>query len=421
MSKAVKIFLAISAAVILFLGSFSGGFVSAMLLKQTNGLPFLKTDSLVPSQTEATQSATSSSQSSSDLQVLFQPFWRTWDLVHNIFVDQPVDDTTLMRGAIKGMLESLGDEHTSYIDPDLLKQESMQLEGEYEGIGAWVDSSGEFLTITSPMPDSPAEKAGLKPGDRVMAVDGEDMTGKDGNYVLSKILGPAGTDVVLTIQSEGAEKTFDVTITRSKIAVPSVESKVLDGNIGYVQISTFGDNTGAELKKALKDLRDQDVKGLVVDLRYNGGGLLTAAVDVGSQFLKSGVLMYEEYGNGDTKELRIRPGGLATEIPLVVLVNKGTASASEIVAGAIQDMGRGKLVGETTYGKGSVQNWVEFDNDQGAVRITVARWLTTNKRQINKVGLTPDVVVEINEENYKAGTDPQLDKAIEVLQEAIQQ
>ncbi len=420
MSKAVKIFLVISAALILFMGSFSGGFVSAMVLKQTNHLPFLNTLTPNPSQPIPSE-ITTDKKPDSDLQILFKPFWRTWDLVHEIFVDQPVDDVSLMRGAIKGMLESLGDEHTSYIDPELLKQESMQLEGEYEGIGAWVDLTGEFLTITSPMPGSPAEKAGLKPGDRVTAINGEDMTGKDGNYVLSKILGPAGTDVTLTILSEGATDVFDVTITRSKIEVPSVESEVLDGNIGYVRISTFGDKTGPELKKALKDLRDKDIKGLVVDLRFNGGGLLTSAVDVGSQFLKSGVLMYEEYGTGEMKELRIRPGGLATEIPLVVLVNKGTASASEIVAGAIQDMKRGVLIGETTYGKGSVQNWIEFSKEEGAVRITVARWLTPNKRQINKVGLTPDIIVEVTEENYVAGTDPQLEKAIQVLEETINQ
>ncbi len=420
MSKAVKIFLVISAALILFMGSFSGGFVSAMVLKQTNNLPFLKTDTPNPVQPELPQS-TSETKSKSDLQVLFQPFWRTWDLVHEIFVDQPVNDVALMQGAIRGMLESLGDEHTSYIDPELLKQESMQLEGEYEGIGAWVDLTGEFLTITSPMPGSPAEKAGLKPGDRVTAINGEDMTGKDGNYVLSKILGPAGTEVTLTILSEEASETFEVTITRSKIEVPSVESEILEGNIGYVRISTFGDKTGPELKKTLKELRDKDIVGLVVDLRFNGGGLLSSAVEVGSQFLKSGVLMYEEYGTGEMKELRIRPGGLATEIPLVVLVNKGTASASEIVAGAIQDMNRGKLIGETTYGKGSVQNWIEFSEGEGAVRITVARWLTTNKRQINKVGLTPDILVEITEENYVPGTDPQLEKAIAEIQLLINQ
>jgi carboxyl-terminal processing protease len=325
----------------------------------------------------------------------------------------------MMRGAIKGMLESLGDEHTSYIDPDLLRQESIQLSGEYEGIGAWADTTGEFLIITNPMPDSPAEKAGIKPGDIVIKVDGEDMTGKDGNYALSKVLGPTGTVVTLTIQRKDQASLMEFSITRAKIEVASVESKVLPGDIGFVHILTFGDKTGSELKQALRKLREQEIKGLIVDLRFNGGGLLTSAVDVGSQFLESGVLMYEEYGTGQAKEFRVKPGGLATDIPLVLLVNEGTASASEIVAGAIQDMERGKLVGVTTYGKGSVQNWIDLSEEEGAVRITVARWLTPNKRQINKVGLTPDVEITMTENDYLNEKDPQLDAAVKLLLEAI--
>jgi carboxyl-terminal processing protease len=289
------------------------------------------------------------------------------------------------------------------------------LEGEYDGIGAYVDTSGEFLIITSPMPGSPAEKAGLKPDDQIIKVDGEDMTGKTGKYALTKVLGPKGTEVTLTILRKGQEEPFDVTLTREKIEVPSVTGKMLDNNIGYVQIATFGDKTGDELKAVLKDLLAKKPVGLVVDLRNNGGGYLTSAVDVGSQFLKSGTLMYEQYGNGETKEYKIKSGGMATDIPIVVLVNEGTASASEIVAGAIQDMGRGKLVGVTTYGKGSVQNWIELQDSQGAVRITIARWLTPNKRQINDVGLKPDVEIQFTDEDIKNQIDVQLNKAIEVL------
>jgi carboxyl-terminal processing protease len=413
MSKGTKIYLGIAAAVILVAASFSGGFLSATLMKSLSGSGFNLSTPLLSQNASTTD--TPSANSVTDIQTLFKPFWKAWDLVHQMYVDQPVDDTKLMRGAIDGMLTSLGDKHTGYISPDVLQQENAQLQGEYDGIGAYVDTSADFLTITSPMPGSPAEKAGLKPGDEIIKVDGEDMAGKDGQYALKKVLGPKGTSVTLTIRRKDVADPFDVTIVRAKIDIPSVTSKVLDNNIGYVQISTFGDKTAPELKTALQDLKDKKVVGLIVDLRYNGGGLLTSAVDVGSQFLKSGVLMYEVYGNGETKEYDIKPGGLATDIPLVILVNEGTASASEIVAGAIQDTGRGKLVGVTTYGKGSVQNWIQLDTDQGAVRITIARWLTPNKRQINEKGLSPDVVIKLSDADIKNQNDVQLLKAEDIL------
>ena len=355
-----------------------------------------------------------------NLDTLFAPFWQTWKIVHDQYVDQPVNDETLMRGAIQGMLESLGDQHTSYMDPDQYRQANIPLEGEYEGIGAWVDPSGDYLTIVSPMPDSPAEKAGLKPGDEITAVDGEDMTGIDGNLVIRRVLGPAGSKVTLTIQrksdQEGADpNVFDVEVERAHIVIPSVDSKMLDGNIAYVQLFTFGDTTTQELRSALKDLMAQNPKGLILDLRNNGGGALKTAIEVGSEFVGDGVIMYEEYGDGTRDTYRAIPGGLATDVPLVVLINEGTASASEIVAGAIQDYGRGQLVGVTSFGKGSVQNWIPLQNNEGAVRVTIARWLTPNGRTIHEIGLTPDVEVKMPEDAATTDKDPQLDKAIELL------
>jgi carboxyl-terminal processing protease len=229
-----------------------------------------------------------------------------------------------------------------------------------------------------------------------------------------KVLGPAGTDVVLTIRREGVDEPFDVTVTRGKITVPSVESEMLENNIAYIRLNTFGENTASELRAQLKDLLDQNPRGIILDLRNNGGGYLITAVDVASQFLSDGVVLYEQYGDGSRDEYRVKKGGLATDLPLVVLVNEGTASASEIVSGAIQDYGRGQLVGVKTYGKGSVQNWIPLDND-GAVRITIARWLTPKERTIDRQGLEPDVVVEMTEEDYKNDRDPQLQKAIELL------
>lgn len=349
----------------------------------------------------------------SDLDELFQPFWQAWEIVHEQYVDQPVDDVELMRGAIQGMLQALDDPHTSYMDPQEFQQANAPLQGEYEGIGAWVDVSGDYLTIISPMPDSPAEEAGLKPGDRVIAVNGEDMTGVDGNLVLREILGPAGTDVVLTVDRGG--RVMDITITREKITVPSVTGEMLEDNIAYIQLLTYGERTRVELRSELRRLLRENPDGLILDLRNNGGGYLDTAIDVVSEFIDEGVVMYEQFGDGREVEYRARGRGLATDIPLVVLVNEGTASASEITAGAIQDYGRGVLVGTTTYGKGSVQNWILLDDDSGAVRVTVARWLTPDRRQIHEVGLEPDVVVELTEEDWEAGRDPQLDAAVDIL------
>lgn len=354
--------------------------------------------------------------SSGDRDALFMPFWEAWDIVKTQYVEQPVDEVVMMRGAIRGMLDSLGDEHTSYMDPDQYRQQNAPLQGEYEGIGAWVDITGEYLKIIAPMPGSPAEAAGLQPDDLVIAVDGEDMTGVDGNLVLRRILGPAGTEVTLTIRRASVAETFDVTIVRAKITIPSVKGEMLKENIAYVQLITFGDDTDRELDKVLKELLSQNPKGLILDLRNNGGGFLKTAVKVVSEFIPADqVVLIEEFGDGTRETYKTEKQGVARNIPLVVLVNDGTASASEITAGAIQDYGRGKLVGTRTYGKGSVQNWVPLANDQGAIRVTIARWLTPKGRQINKVGLEPDIVVEFTEEDIQARKDVQLEKAIEIL------
>lgn len=348
---------------------------------------------------------------------LFAPFWEAWDIVHEQYIDQPIDEQEMMRGALSGMMKSLGDPHSSYMDPDQFRQANIPMEGNYEGIGAWVDPTGVYLEIISPMPNSPAEEAGLKPGDIVLAIDGEDMTGIDGNLVIQKVMGPAGSEITLTVQREDRSEPFNVTLTRKEITVPSVDYRMIEGeNLGYLQIITFGGDTRQELKDALKDLLQQDPNGLIIDLRNNGGGYLQTSIQVASQFIGEGIILYEDYGfDQGMKTYEANRGGLATDIPLVVLVNQGSASASEIVAGAIQDHERASLVGMTTFGKGSVQNWIELSDQQGAIRVTIARWLTPDKREIHQQGLTPDYEVELTEEDLENELDPQLDKAIKVL------
>jgi carboxyl-terminal processing protease len=326
-----------------------------------------------------------------------------------------VDDEALMRGAIQGMLDSLGDDHTAYMDPVTQEAIDTQLQGQYEGIGAIVDTTVDYLTIVSTYPDTPAEKAGLEPGDQIIAVDGNDMTEVDPELVRRKVIGPAGTEVDLPILREGTEKPFDVQVTRAKITLPNVDSKMLEGDIGYVLLYTFGDRTIRTCTMLSRDLMAQKPKGLILDLRNNGGGYLHVAIDVASEFIEDGVVVYEQYGDGTRETFEAKGNGLATEIPLVVLVNAGSASASEIVAGAIQDYDRAELVGETSFGKGSVQIVTDLVDNQGAVRVTIARWLTPKERMIHDVGLEPDVKVELTDEDIKADRDPQLDKAVEIL------
>lgn len=413
MSRPVRYLLGAVIAVILLAGSFSGGLIVGWLIPLNGSESAINPISLLPFTKESADSG--SSATPADMETLFKPFWQAWDIVSTRFVDQPVDTEKMMRGAIRGMLDSLENDYTSYMDPVEFQISSNHLNSEYEGIGAWVDTTGNYLKIISPIAGSPAEKAGLQPDDIILKVDGEDMTGVDGSVVLSHVLGPANSKVTLTILREGTAEPFDVTIQRAKIKVASIESKMLDGQVAYIRLSTFGDKTSDELKEALTTLMAENPKGLILDLRNNGGGYLTTGIEVVSQFIGKGAVMYEVYGDGTRKTYNAEPGGLALDIPLIVLVNKGSASASEITAGAIQDTGRGTLLGETTFGKGEVQQWIPLDDDQGAVRVTIARWLTPKERQIQGKGLTPDIEVTISEEDAKNKKDPQLDKALEIL------
>ncbi len=407
--KSLRIYLGILIGLFIVAGSFTGGLITGLSLPI--GARGTSPSSLFPGSAESN----STGGTPDDLQTLFEPFWNAWDLIHQQYVDQPIDQVQLMRGAISGMLESLGDPNTGYMDPDQYRQANTPLEGEYEGIGAWVDTTGELLTIIGPMEGSPAEAAGVQSGDQVIAVDGENVTGVDPSLVLRKVLGPQGTTVNLTLKREGVDEPIEVSIVRQKITVPTLESELREDQILYIRIYNFGDNTVEELRAALREYRKAEPIGLILDLRNNPGGYLDTAIRVVSEFIQDGIVMYEEYGDGRRTTFRARGNGLATDIPLVVLINEGSASASEITAGAIQDYKRGILVGSKSFGKGTVQKWTPLEDDQGAVKITIARWLTPNEREINGVGLTPDVEVPFTEEDALAERDPQLEKAVELL------
>lgn len=346
----------------------------------------------------------------------FAPFWETWNLVHDEYYRQPVSDTLLVRGAIQGMLQSLGDAHTGYMPPNQFNIATSDMQGQLEGIGAEVDSRNGELTIVAPLPDSPAEQAGLQPGDVIVTVDGREVTGMPLLDAIMLVRGPAGTTVRLEIRRTGHDKLLQFDIVRARIQLVSVTSRLLDGGYAYVRISTFGDRTTEELRQALQKLLAQNPKGLVLDLRGNPGGNLYTALDVASQFIKDGPIMIEEWGDGRRKTFNADGRGLATDVPLTVLVDQGSASASEIVAGAIQDRGRGRLVGQKTFGKGTVQDWRALDEGRnGGVRITIARWLTPSGRWVHETGLTPDILAIRSPEDIQAGRDPQLEAALDYL------
>ena len=346
-------------------------------------------------------------------------FWEAWSLIDRHFYGDPIDPVQRTYGAIEGSVAKLDDRYTRFIEPQEHRREQEDLRGSFGGIGAWIERRPDGRVILTPMEGQPAERAGVYAGDELIAVDGIPITDMSLQDVVDKVKGEIGTRVVLTLRREGVESPFDIEIERQEILVPSVSWQVIEEapGIGYIQLRMFNERTADELKTAIAELRNQGANRWIIDLRDNGGGLLSAAIDVVSQFLDGGVVMYDSKSDGQETAYQVRSGGIARRDPLVILVNGNTASASEIVAGAIQDVGRGKLIGTQTFGKASVQ--LLFDlSDGSSLHVTNAHWLTPNRRDINGVGLIPDIVVELSREDIDNGHDPQLQAAIAELQEA---
>jgi len=341
----------------------------------------------------------------------FQLFWEAWSLLDREYLDRAaLDSRKLTHGAIRGMLEALGDPHTVFLDPQQSELNDAELRGGFEGIGVHVDLVDGKLRVVSPIEGSPSEKAGIRAGDYIVQADGQDLTGLSLLQAVNLIRGPRGTPVRLMVQRDGwpAPRPFDV--TRSDIKLESVRTRLLDGDVAYVRISTFASTTARDLREPLDRLLAARPQGLVLDLRANPGGYLQAALEVASEFVPDGVLLTEEYADGRREVFRAKEGGRATQIPVAVLVDHGSASAAEIVAGALHDHGRGVLVGERTFGKGTVQH-VHTLADHSTVRITIARWLTPNEQPLDGVGLAPDIVVAAG----SGSTDPVLDRAVQYL------
>ena len=343
----------------------------------------------------------------------FSLFWDAYDVIKGRFFGfENVKVQNIVYGAISGMLDSLGDAHTIFMTKEEAKQFGEDLSGKFDGIGAEIEAQNGYLVIVAPLVGSPAEKAGLEPKDIIVKIDGNDVSNMTFSEAINKIRGKKGSIVTLTIVRAGLDAAKEVQVKRDTIVVKSVQYEMRD-DIAYIKLNQFGDDTLDLFNEGIDFAVRKNAKGVIVDLRNNPGGYLQDAVDAVNIFIDKGKVVVIERGREGTESTSTtRSTPKFKDKPIVVLVNKGSASSSEIFAGAIQDYKRGKIVGEKTYGKGSVQTLEEL-KDGSKIKVTIAEWLTPNKRQIDKKGIEPDVAVSLSKEDKDAGKDPQLDKAME--------
>jgi len=405
----IKLMIMVTLVAVVVVGAFGAGYV-ARAVHVPAGLPAV-----------ATLSAPQAPQiifTDEDVPEEFDVFWEAWSFVEEEFYGEIPSDENRVYGAIRGMVNTYGDENTAFIDPDRAAIFREDVSGSFEGIGATVrmDEMGRLI-IAEPFVGQPAAEAGLLRGDTVLAVDGESLQGLSLYEAIGLIRGPAGTIVVLTVFRDGVDEPFDVPIERARIEIEVVESERLEGDIGYVRLTEFSRGSTGKMAEAIKSLQAEGaLEGLIFDLRDNPGGLLDESIFVASQFIDEGVITIEKLKGDKEQIFEAQPGGVALDVPLVVLVNRGSASASEIVAGAIKENGRGMVLGEQTFGKGTVQIPHALSNGS-ELRVTIAEWLTPSGKQISGEGIVPDVYVERTQADFVEGLDPQLERAIEYFLE----
>ncbi|MBI4714291.1 S41 family peptidase [Candidatus Uhrbacteria bacterium] len=343
----------------------------------------------------------------------FDQFWDVWNFAKTSFHKQPVSDEDLYYGALKGILEGLDDPYSVYFDPEEAQEFISNLEGSFSGIGAEIGIRDEKLVIVAPIDDAPAARAGLQPGDWIVMIDGVETLGMSVDEAVSKIRGDEGTQVKLSVSRNGLDTLSEVIVTREKIVIDSVKWKIDDNNIMRISISTFNNDTSGLFLDAIQETLTNNVRGIILDLRSNPGGLLTSAMDVASAWIGYKPIVIEK-SQEKAQPFNGMSAPRLTGIPTVVLVNGGSASGSEIVAGALQDYEVAKLVGTQTFGKGSVQDYRELE-DGSAVKVTTATWYTPKGRSIHETGISPDIIVPYTLEQFKQGIDPQLDVAIQII------
>lgn len=347
-------------------------------------------------------------------EVDFNLFWQVWDYVDEHYVDQPVDQQQMLYGAIDGLLAGVGDPYAAFFDPEESKEFFEEINGNFEGIGAEIGFRQKQLTVISPIVSSPAEKAGLRPGDRIVGINGEDTSTMSLYTAVDKIRGEKGSEVTLTLFREGEKEPFDVKITRDIIHIESVKWEMMEveeKRIALLTITHFNGDTTEQFNNAVNEIVLKQPDGLVVDVRNNPGGFLTSVIEIASSFIPEGKVVVWRHGQEDVDEAYMTEGS-APLAPLdtIVLMNAGSASAAEILAAALQENGQAKLIGTTTFGKGTVQDVYNFDNGS-TLKLTIARWLTPNKNLIEEHGVDPDYFVDRTEEDIDADRDPQMKAA----------
>jgi carboxyl-terminal processing protease len=347
----------------------------------------------------------------------FSLFWDAYNKLNEKFIDNSkIDNKKIIYGAISGMADSLGDPYTSFFNPDEAKKFNQDLSGSFDGIGAEIGIKKGLLTVIAPLKNTPAEKAGLEPGDIIIKIDGKDAANMSTEEAVTLIRGLKNTEVVLTIFREEWVKAQEISIIRDTIKVPTIEWTLKDGDIAYIQVYQFGLNLVSDFQNIALQILKSPAKKIVLDLRGNPGGYLNVAQNIAGWFLPlNQIVVIEDFGGNSEQQIYKSEGNSQLlDYPIVVLINEGSASASEILAGALRDNRNAKLIGEKSFGKGSVQEVVYLPNGS-FLKITVAKWLTPKGALISDVGLTPDIKIAITDDDIIANKDPQLSKALEIV------
>ncbi|OGZ65176.1 MAG: hypothetical protein A2998_02245 [Candidatus Staskawiczbacteria bacterium RIFCSPLOWO2_01_FULL_37_25b] len=349
----------------------------------------------------------------------FSLFWDAYNKLQEKFIDpEKIDDQKIIYGAIEGMAKSLGDPYTSFFSPEDAQRFAQDLSGTFEGIGAEIGIKKNQLTIVAPLEGTPAQEAGLKAGDSILEINGKNTSDFTTEEAVNLIRGPKGTYVTLTIYRDGWPSAKDIEITRQTIKIDSTKWELKDGNIAYVQIFQFDESLSGDFKNGVYQILQSPAKKIILDLRNNPGGYLETAQEIAGYFLKKGqTVTIEDFGEGKEQNIYVSQGnGELANYPIVVLINQGSASASEILAGTLRDNRNVRLIGEKSFGKGSVQEVVDLRGGS-FLKITIAKWLTPKGNFISEVGLDPDVKIEITDQDIELNNDPQLDKALEIIRD----